>query len=70
MTNDRFRGMNVNERLLEAKLFAQWDDAVHAGDAATMNDILVSVEITDEGAKEIVASVLADPKRYGYRGGV
>ena len=66
MGNERFRGMNVNERLLEAGLFAQWDEAVRAADASMMADILVSVAITEDGAKQIAATVLADPKRYGF----
>jgi hypothetical protein len=66
MADDRFRGMNTNERLCEAGLLAQWDEAVSARDAATMTDILGRVAITEDGAKQIVATVLADPKRYGY----
>ena len=66
MVDDRFRGMNTNERLIEAGLFAQWDEAVRARDAATMADILVRVAITEDGAKQIVATVLANPKRYGF----
>ena len=66
MGDDRFRGMNTNERLFEAGLLAQWDEAVRAKDAATMTDILVRVAITEDGAKQIVATVLANPKRYGY----
>ena len=66
MVDDRFRGMNVNERLLEAGLFAPWDEAVRAADASMMADILVHVAITEEEAKQIVATIIADPKRYGF----
>jgi hypothetical protein len=66
MAEDRFRGMNTNERLFEAGLLDQWDEAVRAGDTSAMTDILVRVAITEDGAKQIVATVLANPKRYGY----
>ena len=66
MADDRFRGMTTNERLCEAGLLPQWDEAVSARDAATMTDILNRVAITEDGAKEIVATVLANPKRYGF----
>jgi hypothetical protein len=66
MVDDHFRGMNTNVRLCEARLFAQWDEAVRARDAAALVDILVRVAITEDGAKRIVATVLANPQRYGY----
>ena len=67
MASDCFRGMTVNERLFEAGLLERWDEALRAGDTSTMADILMRVEITEDGAKEIIATVLANPKRYGYR---
>ena len=66
MDDGRFRGMSTNERLCEAGLFAQWDEAVRTKDASAMVDILVRVAITDDGAKQVVAVVLANPKRYGF----
>jgi len=66
MADDRFRGMDTNERLFEAGLLAQWNEAVSTRDAATMTEILIRVAITEEGAKQIVATVLANPQRYGF----
>ena len=66
MADDHYRGMTVNERLFEAGLLDQWDEAVRAGDNAAMAAILVRVEIAEEGATQIVATVLANPMRYGY----
>ncbi len=64
MADDRFRGMTVNERLFEAGLLDPFDDAARTRDAATMTDILIRVAIAEEGAKQIVTTVLANPKRY------
>jgi hypothetical protein len=64
--DDRFRGMTVNERLFEAGLLEEWDKAAHARDASAMAAVLVRVAITSEEAKQIVATVLANPERYGF----
>jgi hypothetical protein len=61
---DRFRGMTVNERLLEAGLLDDWDKASHAKIASAMMDILIRVSITPDEAKKIVATVLANPQLY------
>ena len=66
MGNDRFLGMTVNERLFDASLLGAWDAAVRAREAAAMTDILVRVAITKDGARQIVTTVLANPKRYGF----
>ena len=66
MNDDRFRGMTVNERLFEAGLFDEWDKAVDAKDASTMADILVRVSITPDEAMKTAATILANPKFYGY----
>lgn len=64
--DDRFRGMTVNERLFGAGLLEEWDNAALARNAAAMAQILASVAITPDEAKRIVATVLANPKQYGF----
>ena len=66
MNDDRFRGMTVNERLFEAGLFDEWDNAVGEKDALKLADILVRVSISPDEAKQTAATIHDNPKRYGY----
>ena len=61
----RFGGMTVNERLYEASLMDNFDDAVRKGDRARMIDILESVEVTGVEAVRTADAILANPTRYG-----
>ncbi|HVI31221.1 hypothetical protein [Phenylobacterium sp.] len=61
----KFAAMTVNERLAEANLFEDWDEAVRACDRDRMIKILQRVDMGDL-AFSTADAVLADPERYGY----
>jgi hypothetical protein len=45
-----FSGMTTNERLFDAGLMPQWDEALHARDRSRMVDLLSKVELDDQAA--------------------
>jgi hypothetical protein len=61
----KYSGMTVNERLSEAGIMDAWEAAAHSGNRDQMIELLRRVEISDD-AQKIVATILADPKRYGF----
>ena len=48
------RGMTVNERLFELKLFPEWDAAVAAKDRARASVILKKCELSDSDVERII----------------
>ena len=56
-------GMTTNERLFEAGLMQEFDEARKALDAERMIALLVRVELGDQ-ARAIVDDVLSNPERY------
>ncbi len=60
----RFAGMTINERLAEAGIIAQWDEAAHRRDRDVMVRLLEQIEISEpEG---IVDTILANPRKFGF----
>jgi hypothetical protein len=57
--------MTVNERLFEAGLLEQWDNAARARDRRTMIEILSRVDLESQ-AEWIADMVLANPPKYGF----
>ena len=44
MSNSKYAGMTLNERLFSEGLLASFDEALNAGDLAKLEDLLVQVE--------------------------
>lgn len=61
-----YDGMTINERLFEAKLLEQFDDAVRQRNKEKMIEILKSVDLTDTDAMACSETVLNNPRKYGY----
>jgi hypothetical protein len=57
--------MTVNERLFEAGLLEQWDNAARARDRRTMIEILSRVDLESQ-AEWLADMVLANPPKYGF----
>jgi hypothetical protein len=55
--------MTTNERLFEAGLADEFDQARREFDADRMIDLLSRVELADQ-AKDIVDQIIANPDRY------
>lgn len=62
----RFDGMTVNERLAEAGLLAEFDDAARSRDRAAIIRILNQVEMGDAYAPSTANAILTNPAKYGY----
>ena len=62
----RYAGMTVNERLIEANLFQEFDQAARKRDREQMLMILQKVEMTYDQAVYTADTILANPSRYGY----
>ena len=60
-----YGGMTVNERLVIAGLFEQWDIAVRTRNRQRMIEILGHVALANQ-AESITDTTLANPKKYGY----
>jgi hypothetical protein len=61
-----YDGMTVNERLFEAKLVNDFDNAVIHRDKDKIIAILRKVELSADDAKKCCDSILSDPTKYGY----
>jgi hypothetical protein len=62
----RFGGMTVNERLYEAGLLDEFDEAARARNHAAMIRILKQVEMGDKYAALTADAILANPAKYGF----
>ena len=62
----RYAGMTVNERLIEANLLKEFDQAARKRDREQMFDLLQKVEMTYDQAVYTVDTILANPSHYGY----
>jgi hypothetical protein len=61
----KYSGMTVNERLSEAGIMDAWDTAAISRNRDRMIELLGQVELSDQ-AEQIIDTILADPKRYGF----
>jgi hypothetical protein len=61
-----FGGMTVNERLVTAGLFGQFDTAIAARDRHLAIEVLKQVAMSADSAAATVDAVLADPSHYGF----
>jgi len=59
-----FAGMTVNERLFDACLLKQFDDAARRRDRAGMIALLCQVELSKEDATQAVEHILTHPEKY------
>jgi hypothetical protein len=62
--HSKFAGMTVNERLAEAGLIAQWDDACRRSDRDEMIRVLLRVDLSEARAASCVDAVVAHPEIY------
>ena len=58
-----YSGMTLNERLFEAGLLEQFDQAVRDGNQELMADLLARVQARE--IKQITDQILRNPTRYG-----
>ena len=62
-----YSGMTLNERLFSAGLLMDWDTAVQSRNRKRMVELLSKVDLADQG-DQAANTILADPRRYGFRG--
>lgn len=58
--------MTVNERLFEAELMSEFDEAATERNKTRMVDILKKVGLTDVQANEASEAIIQNPLMYGY----
>ena len=58
--------MTVNERLYEAKLLTEFDDAANKRDKQRMIEILIKTDLTETQAQETTTAIINNPSMYGY----
>lgn len=59
--------MTVNERLFEADLMSEFDDAAKERNKIRMVEILKEVELTEAQANETSEAIIQNPSKYGYQ---
>ena len=64
--SSHYAGMTVNERLNEAGLLSEFDQAVRLRDREWMLDILKKVGMTLEQAEYTAGTILDNSAHYGY----
>lgn len=60
----QYAGMTTNERLLEAGLLSEWNDAARSRNRERMIELLCKVDLGDQ-AGQIADMVLSNPAKYG-----
>ena len=58
--------MTVNERLFEADLMSEFDEATKERNKIRMVAILKEVELTEAQANETSEAIIQNPSKYGY----
>lgn len=58
--------MTVNERLFEADLMSEFDNAAKERNKIRMMEILLEVELTEAQANETSEAIIQNPSKYGY----
>lgn len=66
-TRGQLDGMTVNERLVAAGLYAEWQKCASEKNRAAMEALLVRVGIPSDQARFSINAVLADPSRFGFK---
>jgi len=66
MTESKYAGMTVNERLYFAGLIDDFDCAAKARDKKKLIAILMQTDLTEKQATETTEALLAHPEKYGY----
>jgi hypothetical protein len=64
----RYEGMTVNERLFNAGILAQFDEAARRRDRARLVELLRQVELSQSEAEWSVDTLLAEPAKEGRKG--
>ena len=64
MIDPSLSGMTVNERLVYAGTFGEWNIAAQRRDRETMIRLLVEVEVNNP--EQTVDTMLANPSKYGF----
>ena len=62
----RFAGMTLNERLFQAGLISEFDEAALSRDRAQMIAVLERVSLTPREAASVADQVLANPAKFGF----
>ena len=58
--------MTVNERLFDAELMHDFDEAAKLRNKTRMVEILQKVDLTDAQANETSEAIIKNPSKYGY----
>ena len=58
--------MTVNERLFEANLMSEFDEAAKNRDKTKMIEVLLKVELSKSQAEETSQAIINKPSMYGY----
>ncbi len=64
--NNKYSGMTVNERLFEADLMSEFDEAAKERNKIRMVGILKEVGLTEGQANETTEAIIQNPSKYGY----
>lgn len=62
----RFAGMTLNERLFQAGLISEFDEAALSRGRAQMIAVLERVSLTPREAASVADQVLANPAKFGF----
>jgi hypothetical protein len=66
MPEPDYGAMTVNERLFVAGTLDLFDSAARASDRDSMVKLLMQVEIEEKEARQIIETILSNPKKYGF----
>ena len=64
--NNKYSGMTVNERLFEANLMSEFDEAAKERNKIKMINILKMVGLTETQVNETTEAIIKNPSMYGY----
>jgi hypothetical protein len=66
MPEPNYGAMTINERLSVAGTLDLFDSAARASNRDIMLKLLRQVEIEEEEARQIIETILSNPKKYGF----
>ncbi|MCB1936111.1 MAG: hypothetical protein KDF59_09230 [Nitrosomonas sp.] len=64
--NSKYSGMTVNERLFEANLISEFDEAARERNKIRMVELLKKLELTESQANETSEAIIKNPTMYGH----